>query len=106
MEDKKEEIWCPSIHGSYTAYFPEYWDVTEWKRVMVNRWEKSNRGVPPPMEHGKINDTIKLCGHAQAWTLAYYLQAEMNSRGIDVKIRVQCYEVHYDIKARKLPEGG
>jgi|TARA_Y100000310_G_C20695263_1_gene825222 hypothetical protein len=56
---------------------------------------------------GGVNKTIGLCGYNQAMALAYAYaaihDADPNTSIQKIAIRIQPYEVKYDIKAKKLP---
>jgi len=90
--------WCPTQGGTFTAYDPEYLDGDEWREVPTVR---GTNGFPAPRRNGGITSTIGLFGHAQAQALAWGYAALAAGEGEEVKVRVQPYEVVYDIKARK-----
>ncbi len=97
---KPKEVWCPTQGGEYTAYVPEYLEGEVWKRIPI---EYSKVGIPQPLESGHINSVIGLFGYEQAqalmWKYAAYASATIIKHP---KVRLQMYEVHYDIKAKKI----
>jgi len=95
----KEIKWCPTQGGTFTAYYPEYLCEGEWKQVPTMR--KSD-GIPVPMRNGGVITAIGLFGYDQAQALAWSYAAWNASEGLDVEVRVQSYEVVYNIKARKI----
>ena len=98
--------WCPTQGGQYTAYYPEFKfpDESEWERIPVAIANGITKGVPFPVCMGGINKTIALYGYEQAMALAWGFAAEAASNRDELKVdvRVQAYEVHYEIKARKI----
>ena len=108
---KKEEIrYCQTQGGTYRAYLPEYFDsvAEEWKPIPLSKHAKKTEGihVPQPYDFGGINNTISLYGYNQAKAFAHMFAAIHDSEFSLKKalnVRIQPYEVHYEIKARKLP---
>ena len=104
MKDKQAaEEWCPTMSGTYTAYEPEWLDGDKWREVPVTRepYGQQHYGVPQPLCCGGVNATVGLYGHEQAQALAWGFAAQAVALGKEIKVRVQPYEVVYDIKARK-----
>lgn len=95
----KKAKWCPTQTGKYTAYYPEWLDGEKWVQIHV---VNSKVGVPPPAWGGGINSTIRLFGYAQAQALAWSYAAAVESEGKEIKVRVQAYDVRYEIKAKKI----
>src|SRR4030067_2262915 len=91
---------CPTQSGEFIAYQPEWLDGEEWKRIPTSR-TPFNGGVPDPLLFGGIVSTINLFGYAQAWALAWTYSAFAMANGQEVKIRVQAFDVKYNIEARK-----
>lgn len=56
-------------------------------------------GVPFPSRLGGLLDTMGLCGHEQATALAWVFAAQLASVGGEVDVRVEEYELKYDLKA-------
>jgi len=105
MSDKPE--WTPARSGSYTAFEPQFWDKDKrkWRPVSLkrpHRWEPS--GVPQPLLCGGINMELGLCGYDQAMALAHWFAAEAAAEGVNIDVRVQEYDVQYDLKARRCEE--
>lgn len=99
---KQSEIkWCPTQRGTYTAYYPEWKNNKDWERIPTVRVKD---GIPEPAWCGGINSIIWLFGYAQAQALAWKWAAMMDSEGKEIEVRVQAYEVVYDIKARKIDQ--
>ncbi len=105
-KERVEEYWCPTQGGQYTAYYPEFRhpDDPEWTRIPVKIAEGITGGVPSPIDFGGINSVLTLFGYEQAMALAWHFSAHvMATLGEkSVKVRVQAYEVHYNIKAKKI----
>jgi hypothetical protein len=103
---EKKEDWCPTRGGQYAAYLPEYeTDEGKWEEVptVELKLPYAALGVPAPVRCGGITKEIGLFGRAQAWALAWkYAADEEATTGREVNIRVAQYEVHYDIKAKRL----
>lgn len=93
--------YCPTQGGVFTAYVPEFFDGKEWKRIPT---VYSPFGIPEPLMNGGVMRTLMLMGYEQAqaiaWQYAAVSVASYDMRKIEV--RVQAYEVLYDIKARKI----
>lgn len=89
-------------HGNFSAYEPQWLDGTEWKRVPYTNvpMEGYNR-FPAPLLYGGITEAINLCGYMQAWAIAYNFAAIAEANGKRIEVRLQDYEVQYDIKCRK-----
>ena len=96
--------WFPTRGGSYSAYMPQYLSGQTWIDVPFDH-VPSDRGVPYPADTGNITEHVGLCGYAQAmamaWTYAAFAEAETGER---IKVRVQRYQVKYDIKARAVDD--
>jgi len=93
-----KQKWCPTQGGTFTAYDPEWLDSEDWRQVPT---KLDPSGVPEPRRNGGVISAIGLYGYAQAQALAWGFAACAESRGKDIEVRVQPYEVVYDIKARK-----
>lgn len=94
----------PQQSGSYTAYRPEYKDSSgQWQEIQT---KPCHEGIPSLRDNnGAINSVVRLYGFEQAWALAWMWLATETARGVKVtveNIRVQCYEVKYEIKASKI----
>jgi len=103
MSNKPE--WTPTRSGSYTAFDPQYWDRDKGKWLPVptkrpHRWEPP--GVPQPLLCGGVNSELGLYGYDQAMALAHWFAAMAAAEGINIDVRVQEYDVQYDLKARKV----
>jgi hypothetical protein len=98
--DENSIEWCPTQAGTFPAYKPEWFNEEsgKWQAIEVRR---SERGIPYPLYCGGIAMTIGLCGHAQAQAVAWSFAAQAMAEGKEIQVRVQPYEVAYDIKARK-----
>ena len=107
--------WCPTQNGQITGYVPEYncGNDEKWLRIPVNDIIPDYvivdgrvilLGAPPPKWTGGILQVIGLYGYAQAQALAWLFAAEASHKGEQVEVRVVSFEVHYEIKARKLEE--
>jgi len=107
MSDK-ENPWVPSHSGKVRGYQAEYRTMEKgslnwlsWKPVPI---EKSEIGIPYPGLHGNHLESLGLMGFEQAkahawWTLAC---SKSGRRFSACEVRVQEYEVEYDLKARKI----
>ena len=94
--------WCPTQAGQMYGYEPEFREGNgEWKLVPVVKVIGGN-GVNQPLLFGGITDAIGLYGYAQAQALAWKFAADMASIGKSIEVRVVDYEIHYDIKAKKV----
>lgn len=105
----KKEGFCPARNGTFTGYHPEYrmkqmgvggW--TEWLDLPVKRSNKTE-GVPYPELLKGVLIAIDLFGLSQAKALAWDFLAHSESKaGLTIyQIRVQPYDISYDIKAKK-----
>lgn len=94
--------WCPSCRGTFTAYRAEWsLDGVKWEEVSTNT-RSDTSGVPYPRFNGGICMVIGLLGFEQANAIAWGFSAQAASQGGDrIEVRVQSYEVLYDLKARK-----
>jgi len=97
MSNKKK--WCPTQAGSFAGYEPEFFNGAEWVEIQTDR---GNNGLTFPRRTGGILNTIDLMGRAQAKAIAWAFAADAESQGEEIEIRIQKYEVVYDIKARKI----
>lgn len=99
MSEKLE--WCPTRRGTFTAYGAEWSsDGIKWKKVLTHTGINPN-GTPYPLGDAGICMAIGLLGFAQANAIAWSFSAQAASQGEDIQVRVQSYEILYDIKARK-----
>ena len=104
--------WCPNQNGQTTGYVPEYNNGEKWLQIpvvdipgyIIQDGRLVMVGAQSPKWNGGILKTIGLCGYAQAQALAWLFAAEASHRGEQVEVRVVPFEVHYEIKARKLEE--
>lgn len=96
----EENNWCPTQGGTFTGYLPEAYNMKddEWVEIPIH---PSEAGIPFPRRNGGVLQQIFLCGHAQAQALAWGFAAQGEKEGKTIKVRIQPYEVVYDIKARK-----
>jgi len=93
----ENDIWR---RGACRAYLPEYNDSGgEWKTVP---FFPSPDGVPQPSYNAGVNMTLDLCGYEQAQALAWTYAAHAIANGQRIKVRIQEYEVVYDVKAKKI----
>ncbi len=93
--------WCPTRHGQYTAYEPMWLRDGDWAHVPT---ERRPGGVPQPLLSGGVNSELGLYGYAQAQALAWGWAAMAAAEGKTIEVKVQAYEVVYDLKARKIEE--
>lgn len=94
--------YCPTRNGKYFAYTPEYLDEQNvWKPIPIAR---GNIGIPFPLDCGGLTMELGLCGKEQAYALAHHFAAQAAAIGTTEAVRIQRYEVLYDLKARKLAE--
>lgn len=92
---------CLTQHGTYRAYEPEWrFKDGEWETVPTIQGN-SPIGVPPSRFIGGITSTIGLHGYEEAMALAWWHSAVAANQGQTIEVRVQEYEVKYDIKAKK-----
>jgi hypothetical protein len=102
MSKKDKEIkWCPTQGGNTVGYNPQYKDkYDDWRAVPTMQ---NSDGIPASKFRTKAIHDLGLFTYAQAqalaWTFAAFTAAET---GIDIEVRVQEYEVVYDLKARPL----
>jgi hypothetical protein len=107
MNSDKPDEWTPTRAGSYTAFEPQFWDKNQnkWRPIPVkrpHRWEPA--GVPQPLLCGGVNVELGLHGYDQAMALAHWFAADAAAEGLHIEVRVQEYDVRYDLKARKVEE--
>jgi len=95
--------WCPTRSGTYTAYEPQWFDGTEWKRIPTATVNDLS-GIPYPLMCGGITLELGLFGYEQAQTLAWAAAATMAAQGKTIQVRAQEFEVHYELKARAVEE--
>ena len=101
MTDKTE--WCPTRGGVTRGYLPEFWDMDK------DRWENiplvhGVHGAPYPLLCGGVLREVDMLGYEQAQCIAWLYSAQSAAIGDHIMVRVQEYELHYDIKARKILE--
>lgn len=96
----EEREWCPTQAGHFIGYDAEFFNGVEWLSVPTE--PVTAGGVQYPQRNGGILTTITLYGRAQAESLAWQFAASAESKGATVDIRVQKYEIEYDIKASKI----
>lgn len=95
--------YCPVQGGQFPAYLPEYLEIDgKWKPIPTMH---GAQGVPLPLMGRGILDAIGLFGYAQAHALAWQFKAQHEAQGIDTDVRVAVYELHFEIKARRLENG-
>lgn len=112
MRKMKEINWFPTMNGNgLTGYSPEYLDPETGKWTDINIYHGTPTNVktegnrfPYPFKLGGVLQTIGLCGYNQAMAHAYDFASSYEAVGQHVQVRVQAYEVVYDIKARKLED--
>jgi len=87
-----EEIgWFPAAAGKLRAYASEYPDGAEWKRVPTR---KVSCGVPYPFLFGGVLSEIGLMGYGRHSPSPEFKPG--------AEVRLQEYEVLFDLKARKV----
>ncbi len=118
----------PKISGTMSAYKPQWKHSTEWGKVInqqilgpkggddwtdvpftiirgavaVKFGDKSVPvGIPFPMMMPGILESIYLCGYEQAMALAWTFAAGMAASGGEVEVRVDPYDLQYEIKTQK-----
>ena len=96
--------WFPTQGGTYIAYVPQWYINGKWEDVPCGRTKEGQIGVPQPLLNGGINSTLGLYGYDQAWALAYLAAADAAAAGKKVDIRLQKYEVKYDLEARQVSD--
>ena len=108
MSDKKEK-WCPTMSGSTAGYKPEYRKKgegdDEWKALSINHDvnPRSPTGVLSK-RFDNIPATLFMQTYEQAWALAWMFAAEAAGNGECVDVRVQMYNIVFDLKAQKTKE--
>ena len=97
----KEIKYMPSMFGNYTAYVPEYFDGKDWQRIPV---QTDRKGIPQPNDFGSLNEMLSLYGYEQACALAWGYKAYCKGEFLmkSPKIRIQGYEVIYELKSKKI----
>ena len=102
----KKPDWCPTQGGSYTAYEPEwrpmFSDDDAWKPIPYSNG--TEHGIPYPRWNCGVTMQIGLMGYSQAQALAWSFSAQAEAVGDRIEVRVQGYDVIYDIKARKFSD--
>lgn len=94
---------CPTQGGTFPAYLPEYLEIDgKWQPIPTKH---VSQGIPLPLMGRGILDAIGLFGYAQAHALAWQFKAQHEAQGIDVDVRVATFELHFDIKAKRLEDG-
>ena len=105
MSNDVDTKWCPTQAGTFTAYKPEWRDKNgEWKDIPIVRLTpRQGYGIPRPrFGASDVAAAIYLHGYEEALALAWQYAAYEAAEGNKVDVRVQSYEVVYDIKARKI----
>src|SRR4030042_3764687 len=95
--------YCPTQSGSFTGYVAEYLKGEIWERIPTTQFFFPNAiGIPYPRDFGGILSTIYLFGYEQAQAIAWlYASREVSQWGRKKpQVRVQAYEILYDIKAQ------
>ena len=95
------EEWCPTRGGRTRGYLPEVWDThrEKWETIPLIH---GGKGAPYPLLCGGVLQEVDLLGYEQAQCMAWMYSAQAAAIGDRIKVRVQEYELHYDIKARKM----
>ena len=101
LNDNNNIDWCPTKGGTFTAYEAEWESAPDKWSIIQSTTELSISGAPFPRYDGGICQSIGLMGHAQANAVAWSFAAQAEAQGKEIKVRVQPYEIVYDIKARK-----
>ena len=98
--------WCPSMSGNCSGWAPEYYDYdrNEWRPIPVS--QSKQWGVPHPSFNGGVLLALGMYGEHQALALAHMYAAgqEADWRTGWPTVRVQKYEVVFDLKARKVAD--
>ena len=99
--------YCPTAQGSTTGYEPEWKDENgEWKTVPTIIVKYPHKGIPKPLWHGGILETLGLFGWEEANALAWVFAAEHAAAGKCVEVRIIMYEIAYDLKAKRVDANG
>jgi hypothetical protein len=102
-KDQSNEHWAPTQSGQFPAYQAEYLEIDgKWKPIPTHN---VNTGVPYPLGGGGILNTIGLMGYSQARAIAWKFTADHEAIGTVVDTRIVVYELHYDIKAKRIEDG-
>lgn len=99
MSDKE---YSSTTAGSTAGFAPEWHDGDSWVRVETRR---GLQGVPSPLFEGGLLATVGLMGYAQANAIAWMFKAHADAEGEKIEIRVQEYEVTFDIRTKKMESG-
>jgi hypothetical protein len=96
--------WCPTQAGTIQAYEPlfKFKGEKKWRTVPTEIFPGNiPNGVPTPLRK-EVAVVVGLMGFAQANALAWRYAAFAEAEGKIIQVKVQRYEVVYDIKARKV----
>ena len=101
MNSEKLDL-CPKQSGTFIAYEAEWRFGNDKWQTVPSVFNNDPHGVPFPRLNGVIGSAIGLMGHAQAQAVAWGYAAHAAAQGQDMDVKVQPYEVIYDIQARKV----
>jgi len=92
--------YCPTLAGIVCGYKAEYKIGKDWKNIPTI---EDKDFIPYPHFEGGILSTIGLQGYNQSKAIAHWYAATIeHTKGKIVKVRVQEYEITFDIKAKKI----
>lgn len=98
--------YLPTRGGSFVAYEPQWLHPADgWLAVPQKRIVAGPGGVPYPLATGGILMEIDLCGKNQALAIAHAFAAIADATADGpAQVRIQPYQVHYDIKAKAMED--
>ena len=102
---KKEDVIAfPTQGGTFTGYEVQVDKPHRgWQSILFDRVDVSN-GVPLPMAHRGILDTMDFLGYEQAQSLAWMVKAVAASENKKVEVRIMPHSISYDVKCYKCEE--
>ncbi len=100
MSDEKKVKPCPTMHGTHSAYQPEWREGHDGKWQPIPTEKRGACGVPQTGPVPGVNSTVGLHGYKQAMALAWWFAAHADAEhALLVEVRVVPYRVEFDIKA-------
>lgn len=109
-EDTKDK--SPTQGGTCFGFMPmwRFKDKNdEWRRIETLATRIYNKaGIPYPWMFGGVIEQIGLYGEAQSMAIAFDFeaQAEAEAQGKRIEIRVDMYEIKFNIECEKIKEIG
>ena len=102
MTDQADSLpLCPSRHGTFVAYQPQYLKDSKWIPIPIRLIDSALGGAKFPLIFGGICQEIWLCGEAQANAIAWGFAAEWEAvNPSSVHVRIVSFDVKFNIEAK------